>query len=257
MSKSDFARICKTAGRAVRQFNMIEEGDRILIGLSGGKDSTVLSHTLAYMQRRAPIHFELRFVTFDPGFPGMNLQQLTTYCQQYGWQHTFERLDMPSLLKEKQVENQPCSFCARMRRGKLYAAADRLGCNKLALGQHLDDLCASLLISLFRGHGIKTMGPNVPCDSQKRRVIRPLCTVREDLIARAAQELGKPDVQPCEYEATFLKSGDRARLQQLVNDLDQEFNGIRENMLASMGFVEVEHLLDQRFLGFETTLHAK
>jgi len=245
-----FRRVRKYAGRAIGRFRMIDDGDRILVGLSGGVDSMILMQALIDLRRRAPIDFSIVAVTVDMGFPTFDAAALERYCAGAAW--PFERVEFPGydLLREKDAGDRPCSFCSRLRRGQLHAAADRLGCNKLALGQQLDDLCVSLLISLFRGNGIKTMGANVAADSGTKRLIRPLCLVPKSLIVEAAMPFGFPSVKSCPYEAALTRDGDRAYVERLLRQIEPQFHNIREAMLHSMGEIQLAHLLDPAHMDF-------
>jgi tRNA 2-thiocytidine biosynthesis protein TtcA len=182
------------------------------------------------------------FRTFDP-------TALAEYCRQQGWAWELVRLPGRQLLQEKQAEANPCSLCSRLRRGQLHAAADRWRATRIALGQHLDDLCVTLLMSLFRGGGLKTMGPNVPADHGRKRLIRPLCWVPESLIRDAAVRFRFPRIESCDYHSQ-LEAGDRAFLREELNRLDARFPGVRHAMLHGLRDVRVAHLLDRRYLGF-------
>lgn len=243
-----FARICQLAGQAIGQYRMIQAGDRLVVGVSGGKDSLVLMHVLTRLQARAPVTFSVQGVTIDMGFNGFRGEALTAYAASRGWR--FERVAFPGreLIAEKLRGTRPCSLCARLRRGQLYRAADRLGCNVLVLGQHLDDLCVSLLMSLLRGNGLKTMGPHVRADHGRKRLIRPLCQVPERLLIEAAREFAFPDFGVCDYLPAITAHGDRAALERLLADLDHSFPGVRHHMLQSMRNLQPGHLLDTRFL---------
>ena len=246
-----FRRICKETTRAVGEYSMLEEGDSVLVGLSGGEDSISLMHVLCNLQRRAPFRFQVHAVTIDMDFADFNAQALADYARFYGWNWHHLRFPGQRLLKEKQAEARPCAFCSRMRRGQIHACADELGCNKIALGQHLDDLCVSLLLSLFRGGGLKTMGPNVPADTGSKRLIRPFCTIRKSLLHQLAQQLEYPQIRSCPYEDRLKQDGDRAYLEQLVNSLEGRFQDIRGAMLKAMKDVRLAHLLDKRYLSFD------
>jgi tRNA 2-thiocytidine biosynthesis protein TtcA len=243
-----FAVICKLAGRAIGHYRMIAAGDRLLVGLSGGKDSLILMHVLTRLQHRAPIRFELHAVTVDMGFSGFHGEQLDAYCRTQGW--PYERICFPGkqLLAEKLPEERPCSLCSRLRRGQLHATADRLNCNVIVLGQHLDDLCVSLLMSLCRGGGIKTMGPHVAADGGTKRLIRPLCEVTEQLLREAAGDFRLPEFGACDFLPEIDAGGDRAYLERLLEQLEERFPGIRHNLMRSMTTVQLTHLLDPRYL---------
>ena len=180
-----FRELCKLTGQAVSRYRMIGEGDRILVGLSGGKDSFMLLHALHALRRKAPVRFDLIAATFDPGFPEFNVAGIADYCRRQGWEHRVVKLDIAGILAEKRYEGTPCVLCSRLRRGKLYGLAAAEGCGKLALGQHFDDIAASFLMSLFRGQGLSTMGPNVAAKAKEGiRIIRPFVLAPESLILR-------------------------------------------------------------------------
>ncbi len=244
-----FRRLCAQVGYAIRDYRMIEDGDRILVGLSGGEDSLALMHVLHHLQRRAPVRFEIFSATVDMGFEGFDTPALVAYCADRGWHHEVIRIDGVVILNDKNTAKRPCALCSRLRRGKLHGAADRLGCNKIALGQQLDDLAVSLLMSLFRGNGLKTMGAHVPADAGSKRLIRPLCYVPKSLVHEAALDLGFPEVKSCPYLHLLDETGDRAYLHRLLADLGAHFPNLHRSILASLKRVEPDHLLDTRFIG--------
>lgn len=246
--RTPFQRVCTLVGHAVRDYRMIADGDRLLVGVSGGEDSLVLLQVLHYLQRRAPVRFEILAATVDMGFAGFDGNALSVYCAAAGWYHELIRLDGVKLLEEKSTAKRPCALCSRLRRGKLHAAADRLGCNKIVLGQQLDDLAVSLLMSVFRGNGIKTMGAHVAADAGSKRLIRPLCYVPKSLIHEAALGFDFPPIKSCPYGPLLDESGDRALLGRLLGNLEAHIPSLRQNILASLKHVEPEHLLDPRFL---------
>ena len=185
-------KIYKLAGAAIGDYSMIQDGDSILIGVSGGKDSMLLLHVLARLQKRAPVKFSLTAVTFDPGFPGFDAEGTKGFCDSLGVPHHTVKLNVQSVIERTGTNTRPCILCSRLRRGNLYALAKKLGCTKLALGQHLDDIAVSFLISLCRGGGLTTMGPNVPSDDAAVRIIRPFAYVEEKLTIEAAKMLEIP-----------------------------------------------------------------
>jgi len=227
---------------------MIGDGDRILVGLSGGEDSLLLMHVRHYLQRRAPVRFEIASATVDMGFEGFDAPALSAYCAAQGWHHEVIRLDGVRLLAAKNTAKRPCALCSRLRRGQLHGAADRLGCGTIALGQQLDDLAASLLMSLFRGHGLKTMGAHVPADHGSKRLIRPLCYVPKALVHEAALGFAFPQVRSCPYLGLLDETGDRAFVQRLLHEIEGHFPNLRQSILASLRHVEPGHLLDTRFI---------
>ena len=251
LRKTDaFKNVCKDAARASRQYRMLLPDDRILVGISGGEDSLTLMHVLTELQRRSPFHFELFAATVDLGFQTLNTAELEQYCAAQGWNFQMVRLNGAELLREKDAEDRPCSLCSRLRRGQLHALADKLQCNKIALGQQLDDLCVSLLIALFRGGGLKTMGPNVPADAASKRLIRPLCLVAKDRIHEIAQIANYPKFKSCPYEQKLQQDGDRFFLEQLLRQLEPKFRDLKSAMLHCMSDVRLAHLLDTRYLDF-------
>lgn len=245
-----FKKICREAANAASRFNMIEDGDKILVGISGGEDSITLMHVLQHIQKHAPFRFSITAATVDMDFAGFNIAALEEYCRNWGWD--WQNIHMPgqALLKDKGAEQRPCALCSRLRRGQLHALADKLNCNKIALGQQLDDLCVSLLMALFRGGGLKTMGPNVAADSASKRLIRPLCTVRKSLIHQLGIAMEYPKIRSCPYEEMLKKDGDRAFLEELLAKLELRFKDICGTMLKAMGDVRLAHLLDTRYLSF-------
>jgi tRNA 2-thiocytidine biosynthesis protein TtcA len=243
-----FEKIVRKTGQAIAEYRMIGIGDRIAVGLSGGKDSLVLMHVLTELQKRAPIRFEIEAVTFDPGFDGFNSAAIAEYANSQNWRHRIIPLDVKNILIDKEAQTHPCVLCSRLRRGLLYTTALEMGCGKLALGQHLDDICISLLISLSRGRGVFTMGPNVPAVDKPIRVIRPLCFVAESMIESAKADFSFPDSGRCEYKDQLEADGDRAYFKRLLADMSVRIPRVRQNMLAALRNVKPELLLDPRFL---------
>ena len=238
-----FEKICRLAGEAAVRYNMTRSGDKVLVGVSGGKDSFVLLHVLDHLQKAAPVRFSFVAATFDPGFENFGTEQVAAYCNAHGWEHHVVKMDMVSIIREKNFEGSPCVLCSRLRRGKLYGLASELKCNRLALGQHLDDIVISFLMSVCRGQGISTMAPVVnPKKPEYPAVIRPLALVPEKLIADYAKLLDLPPAGNCAYKQQLL-SGDRAAFKELLGTLEQRIPDIRSNIARSLRRVETEHLL--------------
>lgn len=243
-----YKELCKLTGQAVMKYRMIADGDRILVGLSGGKDSFALLHVLHELRRKAPVKFGLIAATFDPGFPEFNAEGIAAYCRARDWEHRIIRLPVAEILAEKEFEGAPCVLCSRLRRGKLYGLAAAEKCGKLALGQHFDDVAASFLMSLFRGQGLTTMGPNVAGKSAENiRIIRPFVFVPESLIVDCLPRWELPAAGKCQYEEV-LKDGDRAAFRRMMDELAERIPNLRPQMLRSLGNVQPEYLLDPRFL---------
>lgn len=236
-------KIRRLAGEAAVKYGMIRENDRILAAVSGGKDSLVMLEILHQLKSAAPIRFEVIAATFDPGFPGFNLDAIAGYCRNRGFEHKTVSMQIGSILEEKNFTESPCVLCSRLRRGKLYGLARELDCGVLALGQHLDDILISFLMSVCRGQGISTMAPCVPPkDPGKPRVIRPLALVPEKWIIEYAKMLDFPRAGECQYKEQ-LNSGDRKYFADLLGTLEERIPNLRSNMAKSLGHLEPEHLL--------------
>jgi tRNA 2-thiocytidine biosynthesis protein TtcA len=200
-------------------------------------------HVMEHLKNVAPVNFSFEAVTFDPGFENFGVDKISQYCKEHNWRHHVIKLDMPSIIKEKSFEDSPCVLCSRLRRGKLYGLASELGCNRLALGQHLDDIVISFLMSVCRGQGISTMAPVVmPKQEHYPKIIRPLALVPEKLIADYAATLELPVAGVCAYKEQLL-AGDRANFKALLGQLEERIPDIRSNIARSLKRVETEHLL--------------
>jgi len=243
-----FRKICRLAGKAIGDYRMIAENDFILTGLSGGKDSMVLLLVLDYFRKKAPVHFRLAAATFDPGFEGFDAASTHAFCEALGIEHHTVRLQVGAVIERTGTEHKPCVVCSRLRRGNLYALAKRIGANKLALGQHLDDIAVSFFISACRGGGLTTMGPNVPSDDNAIRVIRPLAYAEEKLTSAAAREKGIVPHGECIYKKQLEESGDRAYFKRLLRQMEQDIPGLLPNLLHSLSDIRPAYLLDRRFL---------
>ena len=242
-----FRELVKITGEAIGRYSLICEGDRILAGLSGGKDSFALLHVLYHLRKKAPVKFDVIAATFDPGFPEFNAKAIADYCREQGWEHHTVSLDIPAILAEKEYTQTPCVLCSRLRRGKLYGLARELQCGKLALGQHFDDIAVSFLMSLFRGQGITTMGPNVQNQTGDLRIIRPLALADEELIRNYTATLSLPSAGICQYRSE-LESGDRAWFRNHLDELAQRIPNLRSQMKRSLSNLQPEYLLDPRFV---------
>ncbi|MBR2508584.1 MAG: tRNA 2-thiocytidine biosynthesis protein TtcA [Lentisphaeria bacterium] len=241
--------LMRKAGEAVVSYKMIADGDRILIGLSGGKDSFVLAHVLHELQKKAPVHFELVCASFDPGFEGFELEKIRDYAVAQNWDFHSVKLDIAPIINEKDFEESPCALCSRLRRGHLYRLMDEHKCNKLALGHHADDAIISFLMSCFRGHGLSTMGPNVPALEDKR-IIRPLILIPEDKIAAFATASALPVYGGCIYKKYLDDNGDRVFFRQILAQIEQKIPDFRSLVLKSLGKIEQNYLFDKKFIDF-------
>lgn len=250
-----FRKVCRLAGEAVTGYRMLEEHDRVLVALSGGRDSLVMLEVLAHLRACAPISFALGAITFDPGFPEFNAEGVGACCRALGVPHHIEALDIPEILaahRDGGRKRRPCVLCSRLRRGRLYRFARANGFNKLALGHHFDDILISFLISLWRGQGLSTMAPKVAADTARDAaepltIIRPLALAPEALVKGAAAEFAFPEAGRCPYHEE-LATGDRAWAARRIAEWEERIPDVRQNMLRSLSDLRPGWLLDKRFL---------
>ncbi len=239
-------------GRAIGDFNLIKDGDRICVGLSGGKDSLLLLMLLVEMQRRAPISYELVPVTVDAGFPDFDTANIRSFAAGLGLDLVIEQTDHVDLINAKlRPGSSYCSFCARLKRGALYGAARRQGCNLLALGHHRDDFIETLLLNQFFIGTLKAMAARTVCDTGDITVIRPLAYIAEEDIITTIQQAGIRTVS-CTCPVADADH-QRQRMKQLLRQLEQEIPHIKNSLLAALGNVQPRHLLD-RHLSKEGTI---
>lgn len=239
-------------GRAIGDFNLIKDGDRICVGVSGGKDSLLLLMLLVELQRRAPISYELVPVTVDAGFPGFDTANIRSFAADLGLELVVEQTDHVDLITDKlRPGSSYCSFCARLKRGALYGAARRQGCNLLALGHHRDDFIETLLLNQFFIGTLKAMAARTVCDTGDITVIRPLAYIAEEDIITTIQQAGIRTVS-CTCPVADADH-QRQRMKQLLRQLEQEIPHIKNSLLAALGNVQPRHLLD-RHLSKEGTI---
>jgi tRNA 2-thiocytidine biosynthesis protein TtcA len=237
-------RLARATGRAIADFAMIAEGDRILCALSGGKDSFTLYELLCELRRRAPVRFELEAVHLDQGHPDVPRDAVEQAMARHGYACRTFRDDTYSIVKSKVAPGEtPCALCSRLRRAILYRLADELGCNKLALGHHRDDLVVTLLLNLLFAGQLKAMPPKLVSDDGAHVVIRPLCYCAEQDIVAYVAERGYAPV-PC--PTCGSRPSERRRASELLAELDRRYGGVRASMLSALGDVRASHLLDTR-----------
>ena len=243
-------RLCRQVGQAIADFNMIEEGDRVMVCLSGGKDSYGLLDVLMKLQARAPVRFELVAVNLDQKQPGFPAEVLPNYLQQLGIEHHIETQDTYSIVKAKSPEGKTtCSLCSRLRRGILYSVARRLKCNKIALGHHRDDMLQTFFLNMFFGGKLKGMPPKLTSDNGEFIVIRPLAHVAEkDLIAWAAHR--QFPIIPCNLCGS-QENLQRKQIGEMLRDWEKRFPGRIENMANALQNVVPSHLLDGALYDFK------
>jgi tRNA 2-thiocytidine biosynthesis protein TtcA len=243
------ARIAKKVTRAVTDFGLIEDGDRVMVGLSGGKDSWALFEILDALRARAPIRFSLVGVTVDSGYDGYRHDLITATCRERGWEcrivHTSIGDVMDDLLD---ADATPCSLCARLRRGVLYRLATEVGATKIALGHHADDVIETLLLNLFFAGSLKAMPARLVSDNGRHVVIRPLVYVEEAETKAYTNERGLPVVGCC-CPACGDLGLQRQRVKRLLLDLEREHPGVRASMLKALSNIAPRHLLDRRLAG--------
>ena len=232
-------------GKAVHDFSLIENGDRIMVAISGGKDSYTMLHLLRQLQRRAPVKFELIAVNLDQGHPGFPADMLEGWLQQNEYSYKLLKEDTYSVVLEKLKPGvTQCSLCSRLRRGILYTAAVEMGCTKIALGHHRDDLIHTMLLNQFFAGKTATMPPRLKSDDGRNTVIRPLAYAPETEIARFA-ELMKFPIIPCDLCGS-QENLQRKRVKRLVDELSKEIPMLRNSLLSAMGNVHPTHMLDQK-----------
>jgi tRNA 2-thiocytidine biosynthesis protein TtcA len=236
--------LLRDVGRAIGAFDLINEGDRIMVAMSGGKDSYGMLVLLRAMQRRAPIRFDLLAVHLDQGHPGYDGAPLARWLEAEGVAHRILREDTYSIVTDKIPAGKTyCSLCSRLRRGILYKAADDLGCNKIALGHHREDTLETALLNLFFGGKLSAMPARLTSDDGRHVVIRPLIYCAEAQLAALAQERGFP-ILPCNLCGSQTEA-QRKQMKALINQMEQSNPHLRQTMLAALGNVVPSHLLDR------------
>ena len=229
-------------GRCIADFELIEAGDRVMVAISGGKDSYTLLHLLERAHQRAPISFELVAVHLDQGQPGYDGTALEAWLEEHGYAHHILREDTYQLVTKRIPEGKTyCSMCSRLRRGILYNAAERLGCTKIALGHHRDDAIETLMLNMMFNGSLSAMPARLQSDDGRNTVIRPLLYSSEQDIAAYAAELDFPII-PCNLCGSQENLW-RQEVKRMLDDIERRVPKVRQSMLAALKNVHETHLL--------------
>lgn len=242
-------RLCRLVGQAIGDFNMIEDGDKVMVCLSGGKDSYALLDILLLLRARAPIHFDIVAVNLDQKQPNFPADVLPAYLKQLGVDFHIENQDTYSIVKRLIPEGKTtCSLCSRLRRGILYRVADELGATKIALGHHRDDILETFFLNMFYGGKLKGMPAKLQSDDGKHVVIRPLAYVKESDTTRFAQ-LRQFPIIPCDLCGS-QENLQRKQIKAMMREWDKTHPGRTDNMFSALSTVVPSHLMDRTLFDF-------
>jgi tRNA 2-thiocytidine biosynthesis protein TtcA len=240
------AQIAKKTTRAISDHGLIDDGDRIMVGLSGGKDSWALMQILDVLRRRAPIRFTVVALTVDSGYADFQGDLVAKTCAERGWEHHIQRTSIGAVIDDiLDPADTPCALCARLRRGVMYRLAGELGATKIALGHHADDFIETLLLNVFFAGTLKAMPARLVSDNGQHVVIRPLAYVSEDEVRSYTKACGLPIIGCC-CPACGDLSLQRQRVKRLIFELEHDHPGVKSSMLRALGNVAPRHLMDPR-----------
>ncbi|MCG8490832.1 MAG: tRNA 2-thiocytidine(32) synthetase TtcA [Sneathiellales bacterium] len=243
-------RLEREVGKAIADFNMIEEGDRVLVCLSGGKDSYTLLDILQTLQSRAPIDFEIMAMNLDQKQPGFPETVLPEYLEAQGVNYRIVEEDTYSIVKEKIPEGKTtCSLCSRLRRGIIYRVATEVGATKIALGHHRDDIVETLFLNMFFGSKMKAMPPKLYTDDGRHTVIRPLAYCAEKDIARYSRAPEFPII-PCNLCGS-QENLQRKQVKEMLSSWEQQYPGRTQNIFKALTNVAPSHLADNELYDFK------
>ncbi len=236
-------RLLHMVGRASKEFRLLEPNDRVMIGLSGGKDSYAMCYLLHEIRKRAPFQFSLVAVNLDQGQPGFSQDTIAQWCDEHEFEHHMLHEDTYSIVTDKIPAGKTyCSLCSRLRRGVLYNAAQAIGATKIALGHHRDDLIETLLLNLFYSGQIKSMAPRLTSDDGRNIVIRPLAYCDESDLAEFADEKQFP-ILPCDLCGS-QENLQRQQIKRMVAEMHAKNRNVKGNLFAALSNVRATHLLD-------------
>ncbi len=242
-------RLCRLVGQAIGDFKMIEDGDKVMVCLSGGKDSYALLDILLTLRERAPIHFDIIAVNLDQKQPNFPADVLPDYLRKLGVAFHIETQDTYSIVKRVIPEGKTtCSLCSRLRRGILYRVADELGATKIALGHHRDDIMETFFLNMFFGSKLKSMPPKLQSDDGKHIVIRPLAYVQEVDTERYAA-LKQFPIIPCDLCGS-QENLQRKQIKNMLRDWEKKFPGRVDNIFSSLSTIVPSHLMDRAQFNF-------
>jgi tRNA 2-thiocytidine biosynthesis protein TtcA len=243
-------KLCRLVGQAIGDFGMIEDGDKVMVCVSGGKDSYAMLDVLMKLRERAPIHFEIVAVNLDQKQPNFPAEVLPNYLKSLGVQFHIEEQDTYSIVKRVIPEGKTtCGLCSRLRRGILYRVADELGATKIALGHHRDDILETLMLNMFYAGKLKGMPPKLRSDDGKHIVIRPLAYVPEKLLERYADDMNFPII-PCDLCGS-QPNLQRQVMKEMLRDWEKKYPGRVENLFRSMHHIVPSHLMDSEAFDFQ------
>ncbi len=240
MRGSAYKNLNRLVGKAVHKYDMLSDGDRVAVGLSGGKDSMTLAWILKDKLKRAPIKYEVFPIYIDPGFAGGFSKPLADFCKEHDYDYKIELTDHGIIAHSEENRENPCFLCSRMRRKRLFEIADELDCNKIALGHNKDDLIETLFLNMCYAGEISTMVPSQELFNGRFTIIRPLAHTGEDLIRRFIKKMEFPKfVNPCP-SATDSK---RTEIRTMLSSLYRSNPKIKGNLFHAMSRVNTEYLL--------------
>jgi tRNA 2-thiocytidine biosynthesis protein TtcA len=243
-------KLCRLVGQAIGDFGMIEDGDKVMVCVSGGKDSYAMLDILMKLRERAPINFEIVAVNLDQKQPNFPVEILPNYLKGLGVQYHIEEQDTYSIVKRVIPEGKTtCGLCSRLRRGILYRVADELGATKIALGHHRDDILETLMLNMFYAGKLKGMPPKLRSDDGKHIVIRPLAFVPEKLLERYAADMNFPII-PCDLCGS-QPNLQRQVMKEMLRDWEKKHPGRVENLFRSMHHIVPSHLMDGEAFDFK------